>query len=141
MKLDAEVFLDSAYLIALAQPGDQHHGIARQIAELLNAARTRIVTSRAVLLEVGSALSKIKFRPAAIQLVESLERATLVEIVPLAEELCAASWELFRQRTDKEWSWVDCVSFVVMRSRGLRQALTTDEHFEQAGFVALLRQW
>ena len=87
MKLDAEVFLDSAYLIALAQPGDQHHGIARQIAELLNAARTRIVTSRAVLLEVGSALSKIKFRPAAIQLVESLERATLVEIVPLTEEL------------------------------------------------------
>jgi predicted nucleic acid-binding protein len=140
VKLDAEVFLDSAFLIALAQPGDEHHIKARQISELLSAARTRIVTSRAVLIEVGNALSKIRFRPAAIQLVQSLERTTLVEITPLTEELCGAGWELFRQRPDKEWSWVDCISFVVMRGHGVRQALTTDEHFEQAGFAALLRQ-
>jgi hypothetical protein len=46
---------------------------------------------------------------------------------------------LYRQRADKDWSLTDCISFVVMRQRGLTEALTGDHHFEQAGFVALLR--
>ena len=47
--------------------------------------------------------------------------------------------ELYTDRPDKAWSLVDCVSFKVMRARGLKEALAHDEHFEQAGFVALLR--
>jgi predicted nucleic acid-binding protein len=42
-------------------------------------------------------------------------------------------------RQDKSWSLVDCSSFVVMQQRGIVEALTTDEHFEQAGFVRLLK--
>jgi len=45
---------------------------------------------------------------------------------------------LFRQRTDKAWGLTDCISFVVMQERGISEALTADEHFEQAGFIALL---
>jgi predicted nucleic acid-binding protein len=40
---------------------------------------------------------------------------------------------------DKEWSLTDCISFLLMRERGIHEALTHDHHFEQAGFVALLR--
>ena len=40
----------------------------------------------------------------------------------------------------KEWGLTDCVSFLVMQDRGLTDALTTDEHFQQAGFRALLRE-
>ena len=47
--------------------------------------------------------------------------------------------ELYINHADKEWSLTDCVSFLVMRDRGLREALTGDRHFEQAGFVALLK--
>ena len=140
MKLDAEVFLDAAYLIALALPGDQHHRPARQISQTLNEARTRIVTNRAVLLEVGNALSKIKYRPVAVSLLGAFEKTKLVKIIPVTEELSRVGWDLFRRRPDKEWSWTDCISFFVMRERGIRQALTTDEHFEQTGFIALLRQ-
>ena len=140
MKLDAEVFLDAAYLIALALPGDQHHLPARHISQTLNEARTRIVTNRAVLLEVGNALSKTKYRPVAVSLLDAFEKTKLVKIIPVTEELSRVGWDLFRRRPDKEWSWTDCISFFVMRERGIRQALTTDEHFEQAGFIALLRQ-
>ncbi len=48
-------------------------------------------------------------------------------------------FELFSRRADKEWSLTDCTSFVVMREEGLTDALTTDHHFEQAGFSVLLR--
>jgi predicted nucleic acid-binding protein len=46
---------------------------------------------------------------------------------------------LYRGRPDKEWSLTDCISFVVMGERSLTEALTSDHHFEQAGFTALLK--
>ena len=44
------------------------------------------------------------------------------------------------RRPDKEWSLTDCISFVLMRERSVHEALAYDHHFEQAGFVALLRR-
>ena len=45
---------------------------------------------------------------------------------------------LFEARADKEWSLTDCISFVVMTEQRIADALTTDHHFIQAGFNALL---
>ncbi len=41
---------------------------------------------------------------------------------------------LFFRYRDKEFSFTDCTSFVVMRELRIREALTTDHHFSQAGF-------
>jgi len=38
----------------------------------------------------------------------------------------------------KEWGLTDCVSFTVMRDRGIVEGLTADEHYRQAGLRALL---
>lgn len=46
----------------------------------------------------------------------------------------------FQERPDKEWGLTDCVSFVIMTERKISAALTTDVHFEQAGFQVLLRK-
>jgi len=73
-----------------------------------------------------------------VALLAAIESDPRVEIVPLAEELCARSGELFRRHSDKEWGLTDCVSFVVMRDKGISEALSTDHHFEQAGFRPLL---
>src|SRR5262245_24927840 len=50
-----------------------------------------------------------------------------------------AAWQLWEARADKDWSAVDCASFQVMQQRGLTEALTTDHHFEQAGFQRILK--
>jgi predicted nucleic acid-binding protein len=134
------IFLDSAYPIALASATDQHHKAAVAIALSLRANSDRLVTSRAVLLEIGNALSKSQFRSVAAELLKSLESDPRTEIIPLDEALYKRGFELFQSRTDKVWSLTDCISFVIMNERGMTQALTSDQHFEQAGFVALLRK-
>ncbi|MFM5887405.1 MAG: type II toxin-antitoxin system VapC family toxin, partial [Dolichospermum sp.] len=62
-----------------------------------------------------------------------------VEVVLLTNSLYKLAFDLFKQREDKEWGLVDCISFIVMQDRGISDALTTDIHFQQAGFRALLR--
>lgn len=135
----AEAFLDAAYAVALVGPGDQLHARALTLADELEAARTRLVTTRAVLLEIGNALSRRRHRADAVRLLASLEADPTVEVVELSAELYARAFELYETHADKEWGLTDCVSFVVMRERGLTDALTFDPHFVQAGFVALMR--
>lgn len=136
----AEVFLDAAYAIALSALNDQHHERAVTLAEQMETEAIRLITTRAVILEIGNALSKARHRKAAIALLDALEHDQNVEIVPLSEELYERALQLYQNRSDKEWGLTDCASFVVMQDRGLTEALTTDEHFEQAGFRALLRE-
>jgi uncharacterized protein len=135
----SKVFLDTGYVIALSVESDEHHERALEIAEQLEAENTRLVTTRAILLEVGNALSKERYRQATVELLDSLEQDVSVEIVPISEELFSKAFELFRNRTDKEWGLIDCISFIVMKEMGITEALTPDRHFDQAGFRALLR--
>jgi uncharacterized protein len=79
------------------------------------------------------------YRAAAIQLLESLETDPSVEVVLLTNGLYKLNANLFKQREDKEWGLVDCISFIVMQDRGISEAPTADTHFQQAGFRALLR--
>jgi predicted nucleic acid-binding protein len=132
------VFLDATYLVALASPRDQFHSVAVRLMEEILAKRVGMITTRAVLLEFANSLAAPKLRPKVIQTLKGFERDSLVEIVPLSEGLFTEGFVLFRDRPDKFWGLTDCISFVVMRERGISEALTADEHFEQAGFVALL---
>ena len=135
-----EVFLDTSYAIALSASNDEHHKHAVKLAEQLEADGTRLITTRAVILEIGNALAKARYRNAAIELLDALENDPKVEIVPASDELCTRAFQLYRARLDKEWGLIDCISFIVMADQGLREALTTDDHFRQAGFRALLQE-
>jgi uncharacterized protein len=134
------VFLDAAYAIALASTTDELHARALAVADELEASGATLVTTWAVLLEIGNALSKLPYRRAALKLLSSLQNDPIVEIVPLSNELLGQAVTLFSERPDKEWGLTDYISFVVMRARRIRDALTADEHFMLAGFRALLRE-
>ena len=133
-----EFFLDSAFAIALSLKTDSFHEKAVQISDDLDDAL--LVTTRAILLEIGNALSKSAFRRAGARLQASMESDQNVLILPITDELYAKSFDLFAKRPDKEWSLTDCISFVVMQERGMGEALTTDAHFQQAGFQVLMRE-
>ena len=133
------VFLDSSYVIALASRGDQHHAKAVELSRHVASHGVGLLTTRAVCLEIANALARVRLRPLAVQFLDGLEASPTAEIVPASEDHYRQAFDLYRNRRDKEWSLTDCLSFIAMEQHGLTEALTSDEHFEQAGFKALLR--
>lgn len=132
-----ELFLDTSYAIALSCPSDQYHARAVALARQIEAQQRRFLTTRAVMLEIGNALAKPRYRAAAVRLLQAMEQDPAVEIVALSEERYARALRLYRERPE-ERGLTDCVSFVVMQERGLMEALSADEHVRQAGYRALL---
>jgi predicted nucleic acid-binding protein len=61
------------------------------------------------------------------------------QVVWVDQQLNDKALYLLQARPDKTYSLCDAVSFVLMRRSGLTEALTTDRHFEQEGFVRLLK--
>ncbi len=68
------VFLDTSYAVALSAVNDEHHKRPLELADEMEAANTHFVTTRAILLEIGNALSRLRHRAAAIRLLTALEK-------------------------------------------------------------------
>lgn len=137
--MTTKLFMDASYAVALGSPRDQYHASAMVLSRRMKAERIPVITTRAVMVEVGNALSKPSFRSTALALLNSFDRDPLVEVMPLSEELYERGATLFRRHRDKHWGLTDCISFVVMKEHRLTDALTADAHFRQAGFRPLLR--
>lgn len=131
------VFADTSYYVALLGPRDAHHERAVAWNERLLG---QVVVTEYVLVELGSALSGLPDRHLFVPFIEELLKDPGTVFVPASAALLRQGLALFAARPDKEWSLVDCISFSVMKQRRLKDALTTDHHFEQAGFRALLRE-
>ena len=97
-----------------------------------------IITTEAVCWEWLNAMSGAATRKVAADGFEQIRRDPLIEVIRQTEDLSEAAVRLFASRLDKDWSLTDCLSFVVMERRNIRDALTADNHFEQAGFRAIL---
>ncbi|MGH2368094.1 MAG: type II toxin-antitoxin system VapC family toxin [Chloroflexota bacterium] len=132
------VFLDTAYVNALVNTRDQWHQAAVWWERKLAADRRRLVTTEFILTEIADGLAAVRFRGHAAQVSAALQGSPLIEIVPVSSTLFAAGLELYCNRADKDWGLTDCTSFVVMTERSQSDVLTTDDHFRQAGFHALL---
>jgi predicted nucleic acid-binding protein len=131
------IFADSFYFFALLNPHDSTH--AKAVA-FTQAYTGRIVTTGWILTELGDGWARpAAWRTVFIQLLADVRANANITVVPCTDQLLDEGIKLYGQRPDKEWSLTDCISFVVMQADGLTEALTGDHHFEQAGFVALLK--
>jgi len=129
------VFIDTVFVVALINRRDQYHSTASALAQEYDGCP--LLTTDAVFLEVGNALAS-RFRQEAVEVIEDFFDAEEVEIVRLSPKLFEDAFNLFKSREDKSWTLVDCVSFVVMWDAKIHDALTSDQHFVQAGFRALM---
>ncbi len=132
------VFVDIGAWIGLLSNSDVHHLRAVEVLATLLAQNRPLITTHAIVLEVGDGLAT-KRRRQFSGAFQALLLAPYTEVVALEESRLAEAWALYDGRRDKEWSLTDCFSFVVMREYDLRDAFAHDHHFEQAGFRALMR--
>ena len=131
------VFADTFYFLGLLNRADESH---IRCAAFARDYRHAVVTTAYVLVEVADGLAMPRHRVTTARFIQALQSHARVRIVPASEALLARGLELYAARPDKEWSLTDWISFLVMTDEGMREALTGDGHFQQAGFVAMLGQ-
>ena len=129
-------FVDTFAFLALLNRNDEAH---QRALEAFGKTNRQLVTTRWVLMELADGLCMPGARIVAANLIAKIDHEQRMEVVSLSDELFVRGMALYRERADKEWSLTDCISFIAMEDYGIREALTADHHFEQAGFIALLK--
>jgi predicted nucleic acid-binding protein len=132
------LFLDTAYIYGLFNTRDQWHQKSVEWQEKIALENYPLITTEFVLTEIANGLSAVKFRQDASNIIHILQDDDFVRIIPATSELFRQGLSLYENRDDKDWGLTDCISFVVMKENNITDALTTDDHFRQAGFRALL---
>lgn len=127
-------FVDTSFYLALIVASEQRHSEALGISMRFEG---RKITSEFVLCELGALLSAPKNRPLFTEFVKLLDTSSSTEVIPASQEHFRTGLQLFSVRPDKAWSLTDCISFEIMKQRGVVSALAFDHHFEQAGYKLL----
>jgi predicted nucleic acid-binding protein len=127
-------FADTWFFVALLAERDAHH---EAVQSYMRKGGDFLVTTRWVLAETANALGGFSCRENVAQFLFDAEEDPDFTIVGPSDALYHRGLSLYAERSDKAWSLTDCISFVVMEERKLKEALTADRHFTQAGFVPL----
>ncbi len=130
------VFADTFYWVAVANRNDASH---RNATEFAQRSASRLLTTEWILTEVANGFATERHRYLVQQLRTLWRTDKTLSIIEANHDVFERGLDLFGNRPDKEWSLTDCISYVVMQDHGLTDALTADHHFEQAGFVPLLK--
>jgi predicted nucleic acid-binding protein len=131
------VFADTFYWTALLNPRDEWHSSVKSFSK--NLISVSLVTTDEVLTEFLNFFSAYdtKMRQGAIQRVQNILQNDYVQVIPQTHETFLIGLELYRERTDKEYSLTDCISMQTMKQLGITEVLTHDRHFTQEGFTIL----
>lgn len=133
-----EIFVDTSAWDALADAGDPNHARALQFRDEI-VGQCRLVISDYVLDELYTLLLLNVGYAKAVAFkrdLDVLRHTGVLEVVWTSETIANEAWIVFKKcNVDKQWSYTDCVSYVVMKQRGMTEAFAFDHHFEQMGFV------
>lgn len=133
-----KILIDTSVWVAISDSRDGGHKSALAfVQQLVNG--YRLITTNYVLDETYTLLlmnagyqTTLDFK----QRIDIMIESQMLEVVWIDEEIASESWQIFEQfNIDKQWSFTDCTSYVVMKQRGIAEAFTLDRHFAQMGFT------
>jgi len=130
------MLLDTSGLMCLFDRRDFRH---QEALDFYNAAPVRLTHNYVLVEFVALAQARHAPRVEALAFVADLFEDPEVEVIWVDEGIHQRALSLLQERLDKAWSLCDAASFMLMQQRNLIEALTTDHHFEQAGFIKLLK--
>jgi predicted nucleic acid-binding protein len=135
-----KIFVDTSGWANLIDANQPFHQKTAQIYLNCRSQKRQMITTNYIVTELVALLdSPLRIpRKSIIAFVNSLKKSPYLEIIHIDFKTDQEAWELLSKREDKYWSLVDCSSFIIMQKYGMTEALTSDHHFEQAGFTKLL---
>lgn len=131
------LFVDTSAFIALYDAGDQYHEAAKSFFTLehIRSLGVQMLTTNFVFSEVYAYFCKAHEDAIAVGAAIRESKALRYIRPDLADE--EAAWQLAQKYSDKDFSFVDCLSFATMLRIGCNKAFTFDSHFRQMGFEML----
>ena len=130
-----ETFVDSSAWIGTIRGRDRFHPLATQsYRRLLRGAQT-LVTTNLVVAETYELLRRWEGHDIGIRFLRLLNESARVEKIYSGEPMERQAEKILTQYADQDFSYVDAVSFAVMRQRRMSEAFTFDHHFQVAGFI------
>ncbi|MBU0611587.1 MAG: PIN domain-containing protein [Armatimonadetes bacterium] len=133
--MNVTVLVDSWAWIAMLDDRDLNHRAALRQYAALRQADTPLVTTNLIVYEAYEHLRREHGLPRALKYIEQVgAAASVLRIAYISREDEGEALEFAVKYHDQDFSLVDCVSFVLMRRRGLQTAFTGDKHFITAGF-------
>ena len=133
-----EVFIDTSGFYALLVRGDDRHEKATGFMCQAAVQKRRLVTTDYVLDETATLLQARGHVAQVVPFFESVLASRVCRVVWMDADLFQRTKALFLKRLGQQWSFTDCMSFVVMKELRLREALSKDGHFSTAGFIPVL---
>ncbi len=130
------MLLDTSGLLSYFDRASTHHGDA---VSLFHSAATRLTHNYALAEFIALCQARGLNRLATLSFTTELLDTPHVQVIWVDETLHRAALVFLQARLDKTYSLCDAVSMLLMQQHALTDALTTDHHFEQAGFVRLLK--
>jgi predicted nucleic acid-binding protein len=131
------LFADTFYWAALLNPKDQWHQEVRRFNRTLGV--VQLVTTDEVLTEFLNFFSGFEatIKAGAAQRAKLILQNATVQVISQSRETFLAGLQLYSHRLDKGYSLTDCISMQTMKSLGITEVLTHDNHFAQEGFTVL----
>ena len=136
--MGTEIFIDTSGFYAMLVRADDQHDRVRDTMRKAAKRRQRFVTTDYVLDETATLLMARHCSSVIPVLFESVSASKACNVVWMDAERFDKTKGLFIKNTGASWSFTDCFSFIVMRELRLREALSKDKHFRDAGFAPLL---
>lgn len=130
------VFVDTGAWFALADRSDQYHSTATKLFSNLLPSRP-LVTSNLVIAETQVLIRRNLGHDAAIRFLVNLNESPRIQKVYSDESLEEMALGILKKFSDQDFSFVDAVSFSIMKKVSIPEVFGFDSHFIVAGFSLL----
>ncbi|MEY2428625.1 MAG: uncharacterized protein QOJ40_1510 [Verrucomicrobiota bacterium] len=132
-----EVLFDTSGFFALMDERDPAHTKATKWIRAQQG-RARPVSTEWIVGETCTLLAARNRPHLVTRFLDYLEQSAALLVINPDEIMLSSAKEFIRRQAEQGYSFVDCLSFCVMKEREIPDALTTDDHFRKAGFLPLL---
>lgn len=132
-----EVFFDTSGFYALI---DKHDRLQQDAVKWIRdrAGRVRPITTEWIIGETCTLLIARKRHHIVPAFLDYVERSRALLLINPDDTLLRAAKVMIRRQAEQGYSFVDCISFCLMKERKIKEAFTTDTHFRKAGFSPVL---